>query len=419
MNKPIIQILIAIPLTFILGVYAGSSLFSPGVINKHQQPEAIAVNSEYFTCPMHPHIHEEHDGDCPICGMPLVSKQVYSSTSNNAENTYRPEVFIQPSVINNFGIKTTKVFRDTINRNIRIYGYVNQVKKAEVHHLKSPVSGIVRHINYPDNGNKLLKNEIILTLESDEILQLQKQYLLANDTNDVKSMRKIKQQLSQFGFTFQQLKLLVKTKAPSNIYTLRSPSTGLLTEANIKLNQHIKSGEVVGLIKPLYSISAYAKVFETQWVWLKAGQPISMFIRSHPGVTWKGEVRKVEDLAQSSTTAVKLLADFEANEQVELRLGMHAEMNVATESKNNVLQVPSSSVIRTGSKNVVVVAKGGGHFQPVDVVTGLDNDKYIEILSGLKEGMEVVISGQFLLDSESDLMAGISRMSPASQGNEH
>ena len=210
---------------------------------------------------------------------------------------------------------------------------------------------------------------------------------------------------------------MVKTNKPSNIYHLRYPDTGLLTVLNIKLKQEIKPGEIIGTLKPLYSISTYAKVFETQWIWLKPGQKISMSIRRFPGLTWEGEVRNVDDLGQSSTTAVKLIADFTENDKLDLRLGMQTEMTVYTESKNNVLLVPSSAVIRTGSKNVVVLAKDGGRFQSVDVVTGLDNDEFVEIISGLKEGMKVVVSGQFLLDSESELRAEISRLSSPMTGS--
>ena len=96
---------------------------------------------------------------------------------------------------------------------------------------------------------------------------------------------------------------------------------------------------------------------------------------------------------------------------------MQTEMTVFTESKNNVLLVTSSAVIRTGSKNIVVVAKSGGRFQPVDVVTGLDNDEFVEVISGLKEGMKVVVSGQFLLDSESELRAEVSRFSSSTTGS--
>ena len=287
-----------------------------------------------------------------------------------------------------------------------------KLKKREDVVLKSPVSGVVRFINHSDEENKFYKNEVIVSLESDEILQLQKQYIkLAND-KDVKNVRVLKKKLSTLGYTFDELKTLIKTNKPSNIYHLRYPDTGLLTKLNIKLKQEIKPGEIIGTLRPLYSISAYAKVFETQWIWLKPGQKISMSIRRFPGLAWEGEVRKVDDLGRSSTTAVKLIADFKENDKLDLRLGMQTEMTVYTESKNNVLLVPSSSVIRTASKNVVVVAKSGGHFQPVDVVTGLDNDEFVEIVSGLKEGMKVVVSGQFLLDSESELRAEVSRFSP-------
>jgi Cu(I)/Ag(I) efflux system membrane fusion protein len=411
MNRSVIFISVTAIIAFIFGIYAGP-LFSPDEIKNSIDAEILQeVKAKYYTCPMHLHIHQQHEGDCPICGMSLVSKQLENLPVLNDGRQSRPEIRVDSSLINNFGIKTTSVVRDNIYKNIRIYGYVNKVKKREDVVLKSPVSGLVRFINHSGEGDKFYKNEVIISLESDEILQQQQQYIKAVSENDVRNMRALKHKLMSLGYTFGELNALVKTSKPSNVYHLRYPDTGLLTKLNIKLKQKIKPGEIIGSFKPLYSISAYAKVFETQWIWLKPGQKISMSIRRFPGLTWQGEVRRVDDLGYSSTTAVKLIADFKANDKLDLRLGMQTEMTVYTESKNNVLLAPSSAVIRTGSKNVVVVAKSGGHFQPVDVVTGLDNDEYVEIVSGLKEGMKVVVSGQFLLDSESELRAEISRFS--------
>jgi Cu(I)/Ag(I) efflux system membrane fusion protein len=409
MNKSVIFILVIAIIAFIFGIVAGPFFSSDEIKNSIDSEVLEPVKSEYYTCPMHPHIHQEHDGDCPICGMSLVSKQIDNMPALDDGTKARPEIRVESSVINNFGIKTTSVVRDNIYKNIRIYGYVNKVKKREDVVLKSPVSGVVRFINHSDEDKKFYKNEVIVSLESDEILQLQKQYIKLANEKDVKNMRFLKQKLSLLGYTYAELKTLIKTNRPSSIYHLRYPDTGLLTKLSIKLKQEIKPGEIIGTFEPLYSISAYAKVFETQWIWLKPGQKISMSIRRFPGLTWRGEVRKVDDLGYSSTTAVKLIADFKENDKLDLRLGMQTEMTVYTGSKNNVLLVPSSSVIRTGTKNVVVVAKSGGHFQPVDVVTGLDNDEFVEIVSGLEDGMKVVVSGQFLLDSESELRAELSR----------
>jgi Cu(I)/Ag(I) efflux system membrane fusion protein len=419
MNKSLVFVLVAAIIAFILGIVVGP-LFFANEINNSIETEALAeVKVEYYTCPMHPHIHQQHDGDCPICGMSLVRKQLDDNLPVlNEAGTSQPEIRIDSSVINNFGIKTTTVLKDNIYKNIRIYGYINKVKKREDVFLKSPVSGVVRFINHSDEEDKFYKNEVIISLASDEILQLQKQYIKAVNENDVRTMRVLKQKLSTLGYTFDEIKQLSKTNKPSNIYHLRYPDTGLLTKLNTKLKQTIETGQIIGTLKPLYSISAFAKVFETQWIWLKPGQKISMSIRRFPGLTWEGEVRKVDDLGHSSTTAVKLIADFKANDKLDLRLGMQTEMTVYTESKNNVLLVPSSAVIRTGSKNVVVVAKSGGRFQPVDVVTGLDNDEYVEIISGLDEGMKVVVSGQFLLDSESELRAEISRFNSEVMGSQ-
>ena len=417
MNKSLVFVLISAIIAFIFGIIA-APLLSPNEINHAVgTDDLVEVKGVYYTCPMHPHIHQDHTGDCPICGMSLVSKQLENLSASNDHDKSRPEIRIDSSVINNFGIKTTAVVRDNIYKNIRIYGYVNKVKKREDVLLKSPVSGIVRFINHSNEENKFYKNEVIISLESDEILQLQNRYIKLADEKDIKNLRILKQKLSSLGYTFDELNTLIKTKKSSNIYHLRYPDTGILTKSRIRLKKEIKAGEIIGTFEPLYSISAYAKVFETQWIWLKPGQKISMSIRRFPGLTWEGEVRKVDDLGYSSTTAVKLIADFRANDKLDLRLGMQTEMTVYTESKNNVLLVPTSAVIRTGSKNVVVVAKSGGRFQPVDVVTGLDNDEQVEIISGLKEGMKVVVSGQFLLDSESELRAEISRFSSPATGS--
>ena len=421
MNRSVIFILVTAIIAFVLGIVAGPllspNLFSPDEINSIDAETLEKVKSEYYTCPMHPHIHQQHEGDCPICGMSLVSKQLENLPALNDNSKSRPEIRVDSSVINNFGIKTTTVSRDNIYKNIRIYGYVNKVKKREDVVLKSPVSGVVRFINHSGEGDKFYKDEVIVSLESDEILQLLKKYIKLANEKDIKNMRFLKQKLSTFGYSYAELQTLIKMNNPSNIYHLRYPDTGLLTKLNIKLKQKIQSGQIIGTLEPLYSISAYAKVFETQWIWLKPGQKISMSIRRFPGLIWEGEVRRVDDLGYSSTTAVKLIADFKENEKLDLRLGMQTEMTVYTESKNNVLLVPSSSVIRTGSKNVVVVAKSGGRFQPVDVVTGLDNDEQVEIISGLKEGMKVVVSGQFLLDSESELRAEVARFSSPVPGS--
>ena len=206
MNKSVIFILATVIIAFVFGIYTAPLFSTDEIKNSNSAVVLEEVSSEYYTCPMHPHIHQQHEGDCPICGMSLVSKQVEKEEVINKGDKSRPEIRVDSAVINNFGIKTTSVVRDNIYKNIRIYGYVNKVKKPEDIVLKSPVSGVVRFINHSDEENKFYKNEVIFSLESDEILQLQKQYIkLAND-KDVKNIRVLKQKLSTLGYTFDELK---------------------------------------------------------------------------------------------------------------------------------------------------------------------------------------------------------------------
>ena len=217
MNQSLIYVLVTAISAFVFGIVAGPLLL-PNETNNSIETEILAeARSEYYTCPMHPHIHQQHEGDCPICGMSLVSKQLENFPASNDSIKPYPEIRVDSSLINNFGIKTTSVVRDNIYRDIRIYGYVNKVKKREDVILKSPVSGIVRFINNSKEENKFYKNEVIVSLESDEILQLQKQYIkLAND-KDVKNIRVLKKKLSTLGYTFDELSALIKANKPSNI----------------------------------------------------------------------------------------------------------------------------------------------------------------------------------------------------------
>jgi len=403
--------MLTILLTFFLGVLSSSIYLSSSV------PEDQITT--YFTCPMHPHIHEKHDGNCPICGMSLVSRQKEGAVSKILEEAEHAEVFIYPSMINNLSIRTTSVRKGKISKKVKIYGYVNQINSTKIYDLRSPVSGRIKMISQAIEGNKLFKEQPVLMIESDEILKLQTRYLTAFESKDTKSLRVAQQRLISLGFSRKQLQILVETMQPSGLYTLTSPAAGLLSELNIKPGDPVSPDDLIATLSPVYSISVYSDVFETQWIWLKPDQPVTMVVRSFPGISWQGKVRNVEELVGSSTSSVKLFADFKVNDSVDLRLGMQTEMVVETNLKNEVLLVPSSAVIRSENKSVVVIAKENGHFQPVDVITGLDDDEFIEIISGLDLGMDVVVSGQFLLDSESQIKSGISRMSSPDLVLEH
>ena len=368
---------------------------------------AAPAAEEHFTCPMHPHLHEPHAGDCPICGMPLVARR--DEPPVKADEQY-PAVRVSPETQHNFGIRTAPARRGEIARPVRIYGYVSELLSPRPAPLTSPVSGRVLSVQPAGEEHRYTKGETLIELESPAVAQLQQQHIDAVAANDVRELRILRQKLQELGFTFDAMKRLVETGEPSDRYLVRAPDSGHLTALQVAPGDLVAAKRPLGEFAPSFAFSVVAQVFETQWVWLAPGQAVTMTSRSHPGAVWRGEVRQVNELGQSSTTAVKLMADFERNPALAPRLGMQARLTVHTDARQDALLVPASAVIYTGSRCVVVTALGDGRFRPVDVTVGLDDGEYTEILTGLEEGTEVAVSGQFLLDSESDLHAELDRL---------
>ena len=128
-----------------------------------------------------------------------------------------------------------------------------------------------------------------------------------------------------------------------------------------------------------------------------------------PGVEFEGQVDRTDREINFSTRTLPVYVSFSTADP-RISYGMLVEVTIHTADRENVLQIPRDALIRTGEGSRVIVAQGGGRFQPVAVVSGLESGDVVEVISGLEEGQEVVVSGQFLIDSESSLSADLERM---------
>ena len=157
-------------------------------------------------------------------------------------------------------------------------------------------------------------------------------------------------------------------------------------------------------------IEVTAEIFEREWGWVEVGQQADMSVRGLPGVTFAGKVVRVEPPVGYTTRSLEVALKFKT-ENPAITQSMFAHVSIAGQPRRNVLVVPTDTIIRTGSSDRAVVMRGDGRYQPVEVVAGEESDGMIEVLSGLEEGQQVVASGQFLIDSESNLQAGFRRLS--------
>ncbi|MDH3972343.1 MAG: efflux RND transporter periplasmic adaptor subunit, partial [Gammaproteobacteria bacterium] len=156
-------------------------------------------------------------------------------------------------------------------------------------------------------------------------------------------------------------------------------------------------------------IPVIVSLFEGQGAWVDRGQRIDVRIPTMPGVEFTGQVDRTDREINFSTRTLPVYVGFSTADP-RISYGMLVEVTIHAADRENVLQIPRDALIRTGEGSRVIVALGKGRFQPVVVVPGLESGEVIEIVSGLEAGQEIVVSGQFLIDSESSLRADFQRM---------
>jgi RND family efflux transporter MFP subunit len=162
-------------------------------------------------------------------------------------------------------------------------------------------------------------------------------------------------------------------------------------------------------IADLSNLWLTVEVFDNQLPWIDIGSPATVTLSYFPGVTYRGRVRYIEPEVAEKTRTVQLTLDV-PNRDGKLRVGMYATVLFEPVVAAGALTVPAEAVIRTGDRDIAVVALGGGRFAPREVVLGPRSDGAVQVLEGLAEGDEVVTSAQFLIDSESNLRAAIQKM---------
>lgn len=386
-----------------LGFYAGI-YFAP-VFNSSAISEQ--TSEQVYTCPMHAHINEKHSGSCPICGMDLVIKQIASTDS---QEKYKG-VAIDPTIKNNLGIKTAQVKRSTLYRPIHTYGYINKVDTVTSQIISAATDAVVVKLSEKKVGDEVAANEFLIELKSAAWKQMQEDLLSAINKNDMGKIRVANDTLMEKGFDFADIQRLKSAKNPTDKIIINASKNGIITQLNINNKQQVSAGEALLILDPKYPITTFGEVFEGQWKWLKVGQKATMNIRSVPGIEWEGIVQTVDDLVSSRSRTLKIQVAFKAAGDDELKPGMQSNITVLASPHENVLNVPYDAVIRTGIESRVIVVLDDGRFRPVVVKTGISNEKSVEIISGLNETDRIVVSGQFLLDSESNLFSELSRMS--------
>ncbi|MBF0256269.1 MAG: efflux RND transporter periplasmic adaptor subunit [Gammaproteobacteria bacterium] len=407
MKMPIRIVLLILPLLLVAcgdGGPAPSESKLSAALDSTEEHARKHLDPKYV-CPMHPQIVRDAPGNCPICGMDLVAKQ---PDQEQQQDKY-PAVTIGSAVAQNMGLRTAEVQRDRLWKRIEAVGRV-EYDQGRISHLHPRVSGWLERLHLRSEGDPVEKGQLLAELYSPEILSAEVDFRVALGPNiPAERLEKARNRLRLLGVDEASITAMGQDTNRLNRVPIHAPQAGVVASLGVREGMYVQPAmEMISLVD-LSSVWVLVDIFEHQIDWLKSDLSAEMRVPAYPGRTWQGQVDYLYPELDPKTRSLRVRLRFDNPEGL-LKANMFAEVVIYGGPKHEVLVVPAEAIISTGQRTSVVKQLEDGRFQPVDVVTGMTSKGQVEILQGLSEGDRVVTSGQFLIDSESNLQASFSRL---------
>ena len=358
----------------------------------------------YWHDPMAPGQKFDKPGKSPFMDMQLVP--VYAD-GNGDEGS----VTISPRVQQNLGVRTAEVTTGTLAAAVEAVGTVafNERDQAVV---QARSNGFVEKLHVRAPLDPVRKHQPLAELYVPEWVAAQEEYLSVRRMTGTRLEALVdgaRQRMRLVGMTEQQIRLVETTGKIHSRLTVSAPISGVVAELGAREGMAVMAGATLFRINGLDTVWVNAEVREAQASEVRPGNLVEARTSALPGATFKGRVNAILPEVNPVTRTLKARVEL-ANPNGKLVPGMFATVNFAPAARKEALLVPTEAVIRTGNRSVVIVAQGDGQFAPVDVEIGMESGGRTEIRNGLEAGQKVVVSGQFLIDSEASLRGTATRM---------
>jgi RND family efflux transporter MFP subunit len=391
---------------------------------------------QLYTCGMHPQVIQNKPGNCPICGMKLtpIRKQPGLANTGSAGPTNHSDlamvsnemdssvIAVDAATIQKMDVRTGVVKRGPLRRTVRTVGAIDfdETALAEV---STKFRGWVEKLYVDSTGKQMHRGDPLFEIYSPELFLAQTEYLLtlgSPTTQDsvASQLRKTAAmtKLRYWDISEDQIAELERTREPRKTLRMNAPRDGIVVEKMVVEGQMVEPGMKLYRLADLASVWIQAQIYEQDLPVIRLGQEAVVTLASLPDPKFRGRVTYIYPIVDEKTRTAKVRMEFH-NPGYFLKPGMYATVEIAADLSASALLVPDMAVLRSGEKNTVFVALDDGHFEPRSVTIGARTDEnYYEVVSGLKEGERVVTSGQFMLDSESQLREAIQKMMRPNKG---
>jgi Cu(I)/Ag(I) efflux system membrane fusion protein len=393
-----------------LGMSRGMQMAAPSESGAQKAGGADAAADRkvlYWHDPMVPGQRFDKPGKSPFMDMQLVP--VYAG-----EGADDGKVTISPRVQQNLGLRTAEVTRGVLAPAVEAVGTVAYNERSAFV-VQARSNGFVERLHVRAPLDPVRKGQPLAELYVPDWVAAQEEYLSVKRMPGAgleALLDAARQRMRLAGMNEDQIRLVESTGKVHARTTVAAPAGGVVAELGTREGMTVMSGALLFRINGLDTVWVNAEVPESQVSLVRPGSPVEARAPALPGTVFRGHVSSVLPEVNPATRTVKARVEL-ANPGHRLAPGMFATVRFTPAARQEVLLVPTEAVIQTGRRSVVIVAQGDGRFAPVDVETGIESDGRTEIRKGLRAGQKVVVSGQFLIDSEASLKAATTRMGDA------
>lgn len=416
MNKPTVWMLLSIAIALVAGGI-GYWLGDRGAETVPMASDAPAREPLFYRNPMNPEITSPVPAKDNM-GMDYIP--VYADSE--ADDAPAGTVSVDPVTRQSIGVRTAVAERRALSRDVRTVGRVDY-DEQRITRLHPKTEGWIEELFIETTGQTIDADEILLSIYSPQLVSTQQEYVLA--LNNLETLKEspfedvrrgaeslvatATQRLELLDVPAHQIDELESTRSVKKRLHIHSPAKGVVINVGAREGQYVTPLTELYFIADLTRVWVFVDIFEDELPWVRVGDVAEMKVEAVPGTTFEGKLTYIYPYAERETRTIKARLEF-PNDELLLKPDMFANITIRANPRTGVVAVPSEAVVRSGVREKVFVVREPGKFEPREVVVGVSSEGWTEIREGIEPGESIVVSAQFLIDSESKLREAVSKM---------
>jgi len=359
-----------------------------------------------YTCPMHTHyISTDADGICPVCGMGLVAARLSQATLSAPE-----DIQVSEGMLQTMGVRVAEVKKTVLSRKIRAFGNVQANTRREVVSA-SRLEGWIENLAVTAEGDTVARGQLLYQIYSPELVAAQKDFLASLNIGNKNRINATEQRLRSLGMQRTAIASLREKRELLERIPVYAEDSGIVQSLEARDGAYVKPGNIVLKLQSYIDVWVIASIVEQDINDVVSGIPVRLNFPSAPSAPATGIVDYVYPTIDPVTRTLKVRIVVK-NEQGVLRPGAFADVAFEVE-RGESLTIPSEAVLHDSLGSHVIISLGEGKFRSRKIQIGNTTEGKTEITTGLNESERVVVSGQFMLDSEANLREGFAKLAPS------